>query len=255
MHPIVFKIGELSVYSYGFMLALGVAVSLILVARQARKKGIDEEVVLDLAIISVLAGLIGARLFYVFVYDWDYYRLNLLQILDFRNEGLVWYGALILGLLVALAYIKIKRLPFWEITDLFAPYLALGYAFGRIGCFLNGCCFGIPTTVPWGMIFPGLGLIPRHPTQLYSAFLSLVLFVYLLRLYPRRRFTGQVFLTYVIGYALLRFGIEFFRENLIVWAQFTIAQVVAAAIVIIAGAIYWYRSRREMAVREPGSEE
>ena len=121
MHPIVFKIGELSVYSYGFMLALGVAVSLILVARQARKKGIDEEVVLDLAIISVLAGLIGARLFYVFVYDWDYYRLNLLQILDFRNEGLVWYGALILGLLVALAYIKIKRLPFWEITDLFAP--------------------------------------------------------------------------------------------------------------------------------------
>lgn len=243
MHPILFKLGDIAVYSYGFMLALGVAVSLALVIRQARKQGIDEEPILDLTIISVVAGLIGARLFYVFVYDWDYYRLNLLQILDFRNEGLVWYGGLIMGILAALLYIRIKRLPLWKMTDLFAPYLALGYAFGRIGCFLNGCCFGLPTTVSWGMIFPGLDLIPRHPTQLYSVVLSLGLFAYLLRLYSRRRFEGQVFLAYIIGYALLRFGVEFFRDNLIVWAGFSVSQVVAAGILIIAGAIYWHRSR------------
>jgi phosphatidylglycerol:prolipoprotein diacylglycerol transferase len=97
--------------------------------------------------------------------------------------------------------------------------------------------------VPWGVIFPGLDLVPRHPTQLYSALLSLGLFAYLLRLYPRRRFEGQVFLTYIIGYALLRFAVEFFRENLIVAAGFSIAQVVAAGILIIAVVFYWHRSR------------
>ena len=97
MYPILLEIGRITVYSYGFMLALGVGVSLVLIMRKARKEGIDEEAVLDLTIITVLSGLIGARLFYVFFYDWEYYRLNLLQILDFRNEGLVWYGAFILG--------------------------------------------------------------------------------------------------------------------------------------------------------------
>ena len=243
MHPVLFRIGDIAVYSYGFMMALGVAVSLVLITKKARKEGIDEEPVLDLTIISVLAGLIGARLFYVFFYDWDYYRMNLLQILDFRNEGLVWYGAFILGAIAAIIYIRIKGLSFWRMLDLFAPYLALGYAFGRVGCFLNGCCFGTPTMVPWGVVFPALDLVPRHPTQLYSAILSLGLFAYLLRLYPRRRFEGQVFLTYIIGYALLRFAVEFFRENLIVAAGFSIAQVMAAGILILAVIVYWYRSR------------
>lgn len=246
MYPVLLRIGDITVYSYGFMLALGVAVSLILIMRQAKKEGIDEEPVLDLTIISVLAGLIGARLFYVFFYEWDYYRLNLLQILDFRNEGLVWYGAFILGAAAAIVYMRIKKLSFWRMIDLFAPYLAVGYAFGRIGCFLNGCCFGTPTMMPWGVVFPGLDLVPRHPSQIYSSLLSLGLFVYLLRLYPRRRFDGQVFLTYIIGYAILRFGVEFFRENLVVWAGFSIAQVVAAGILVIAGVIYWYLSRKAL---------
>ena len=249
MYPVLFRIGNVAIYSYGFMLAVGVAVSLVLIMRQAKKEGIDEEPVLDLTIISVLAGLIGARLFYVFFYDWDYYRLNLLQILDFRNEGLVWYGAFILGAVAAIVYMRIKKLPFWRMIDLVAPYLAVGYAFGRIGCFLNGCCFGTPTMMPWGVVFPGLDLVPRHPSQLYSALLSLGLFIYLLRLYPRRRFDGQVFLTYIIGYAILRFGVEFFRENLLVWAGFSIAQVVAAGILVIAGVFYWYLSRKAL---EPG---
>ena len=188
MYPILLKIGSITVYSYGFMLALGVGVSLILIMRKARKEGIDEEAVLDLTIITVLSGLIGARLFYVFFYDWEYYRLNPLQILDFRNEGLVWYGAFILGAAAALLYVRIKRLSFWRTFDLFAPYLALGYAFGRIGCFLNGCCFGTPTDLPWGVVFPGLDAVPRHPAQLYSTLLSLGLFAFLLWLYPRRRF-------------------------------------------------------------------
>jgi len=250
LHPILFKIAGIPVYSYGFMLALGVAVSLILVVLKAKQQGIEEEPILDLTIISVLAGLIGARLFYVFVYDWGYYRLNPWQILDFRNEGLVWYGAFILGAIAALVYIRLKNLPFWRMSDLFAPYLALGYAFGRIGCYLNGCCFGLPTTMHWGVIFPGLDLVPRHPTQLYSAGLSLLLFAYLLWLYPRCRFAGQVFLAYIIGYALMRFGVEFFRDNLIVWAGFSVAQVVAAVILVIAVIVYRWRLRQALSDRE-----
>ncbi|NLV16423.1 MAG: prolipoprotein diacylglyceryl transferase [Syntrophomonadaceae bacterium] len=246
MHPIMFEVGNFRIFSYGFMLALGVAISLILTVRVGRKEGVSEESILDLAIVTVLAGLLGARLFYVLVYDWSYYQNNLLQIFDLRNEGLVWYGGLILGALAALTYLRLKKLPMGKILDLFAPYVALGYAFGRIGCFLNGCCFGKPTTLPWGVIFPGLDLVARHPTQLYSSFFALLLFLFLLRLYPRRRFDGQVILSYIIGYAVIRFIIEFFRENLIVWQGFTVSQVLAVGIALIGVGIYRYLSKKSM---------
>jgi len=246
MHPIMFEVGNFRIFSYGFMLALGVAISLILTVRVGRKEGVSEESILDLAIVTVLAGLLGARLFYVLVYDWSYYQNNLLQIFDLRNEGLVWYGGLILGALAALTYLRLKKLPMGKILDLFATYVALGYAFGRIGCFLNGCCFGKPTTLPWGVIFPGLDLVARHPTQLYSSFFALLLFLFLLRLYPRRRFDGQVILSYIIGYAVIRFIIEFFRENLIVWQGFTVSQVLAVGIALIGVGIYRYLSKKSM---------
>ena len=106
-------------------------------------------------------------------------------------------------------------------------------AFSGIGCFKR--LLAEPRPFPWGVVFPGLDPVPRHPAQLYSALLSLGLCAFLLWLYPRRRFDGQVFLAYVIGYALLRFGVEFVRENLIIWNGFTIAQVIAAGILVVAG--------------------
>ncbi|NLB17851.1 MAG: prolipoprotein diacylglyceryl transferase [Syntrophomonadaceae bacterium] len=242
--------GNFRIFSYGVMLALGVAMSLILAVRAGRKEGIGEESILDLSIVTVLAGLLGARLFYVLVYDWSYYRNNLLQILDLRNEGLVWYGGLILGAVAALTYLRLKKLPVGSILDLFAPFVALGYAFGRIGCFLNGCCFGKPTALPWGVVFPGLDFVARHPTQLYSSLFSLLLFAFLLWFYPRRRFDGQVILAYIMGYAVIRFGIEFFRENLIVWQGFTVSQVVAVGVVAISACVYWYLNKR---AKERGS--
>ncbi len=245
MHPILVEIGSLKIYSYGFMLAVGAALSIILLLKQGKKEGFGEETILDLAIITIFAGVAGARLFYVLVYEWGYYRDHLLQILDLRNGGLVWYGAFIFGAAAAMLYLWRKHLPALKMLDLLVPYLALGYAFGRIGCFLNGCCYGKPTSVPWAVVFPGLDVLPRHPTQIYSSLLALGLFAFLYWLYRHRRFDGQVLVAYIIGYAGLRFVIEFFRENLIVWKNLTVAQVIAIVLMmaaVTAGGYLWRKA-------------
>lgn len=238
MHPILISFGKVQIYSYGFFLALGVVVCSVLLLRQAEREGLDQTNLLDLIIITSIAGLLGSRLFYVFFYEWDYYRAHWWQILDLRNQGLVFYGAVVFGVGAAYLYLKKKRLSFWPYSDLFAPYLALGYAFGRIGCFLNGCCFGKPTSMPWGVVFPHLGDVPRHPTQLYSSIFAFIFFFWLQRLYRRRTFSGQVFLAYLIGYGTFRFVVEFFRENLVVWHTFTIGQITALGIVVVALVTY-----------------
>jgi phosphatidylglycerol:prolipoprotein diacylglycerol transferase len=226
------------------MLALGVVLGVLVAERLAKQQGIKQETILDLSIIGVIAGLIGSRLFYVIFYDWDYYRHHILQIFDLRNQGLVFYGSFIVGGLVILCYVGFKRLNFWKLADVLAPGLAVGYAVGRLGCFLNGCCFGKPTALPWGVVFPTLDPVPRHPTQIYEFLLNLGFFALLYLWFPKRKFDGQVFLFYVLGYAFLRFMIEFLRENLVVWHGLTIAQVTALGMAVVAIPLYWWlRSR------------
>ncbi len=240
MHPILFQFGDRPIYAYGVMLALAIAICEILLLRTAKRYGFKEETILDISIIAIICGVLGSRLFYVYFYEWEYYSQHLLAILDLRRQGLVFYGSIIGGVLGVLLYLKTKKTSFWEISDLFAPYLALGEAIGRIGCFLNGCCYGQPTALPWGIVFPGLDAVPRHPTQIYSTLLGLGLFVFLTWFYRRRKFQGQVFLVYVMGYAVLRFIVEFFRENLVVWHSITIGQATAFGIAVLAALTYWY---------------
>ena len=193
----------------------------------------------------VVCGILGARLFYVAFYAPDYFMANPWTVFDLRTGGLVFYGGLLGGLLGALGYIRKKRLSFWNLADILAPFLALGYSIARIGCFLNGCCYGKPTELPWGMVFPSVDLVSRHPTQLYSSFLSFLLFAYLYRLFPRRSFSGQVFLAYLAGYGVIRFIVEFWRENLVVWQGFTIAQVIAFLVVLVVIPFYLSRKRNQ----------
>ncbi|MCR4399513.1 MAG: prolipoprotein diacylglyceryl transferase, partial [Syntrophomonadaceae bacterium] len=129
----------------------------------------------------------------------------------------------------------------WDAADIVAPYLALAYAVGRVGCFLNGCCYGRPTTLPLGVVFPSVDSLPRHPTQLYSVLAGLILYMVLRRLLRARRFEGQVILAYLGGYSLLRIAIEFFRENLVVWHGLTMAQVTALAVLLAVAPLYAWR--------------
>lgn len=148
------------------------------------------------------------------------------------------------GLLPFVVYLRRKELSFWAMADIFAPFLALGYAIVRIGCFLNGCCYGAITSSKWGVVFPAVDGFYRYPTQLYSSALNLVLFAILFWLYPRRRFNGQVFTVYIIGYALYRFIVEFFRDSLIMIGVLSLGQVYTLILLLLGIALYYYLQAR-----------
>jgi phosphatidylglycerol:prolipoprotein diacylglycerol transferase len=221
------------------MLSLAVILGIIGARKLAVREGIEPDRILDLAIWLVVAGLIGSRLFYVFFYDWEHYLAFPLDVFKLSTQaGLVFYGGLIGGILAGGWYVYRNKLPFWNLADVVTPFLALGYGLVRIGCFLNGCCYGKPTDLPWGVVFPGFFQVAIHPTQLYSCGLSLLLFGITLWLYYHRRFPGQVFLVYLMLYALMRSLVEVFRDNLLVWGPITIAQLVSLGIFIAAFIVY-----------------
>lgn len=226
MHPILFSLGPLTIYSYGVMLALAFVVGIWFATRQAKKEKVPANTILDLSLIALIAGIIGARILFV-LRNLNYYLLQPFEIIMFWQGGLIYSGGLILGTLCAILFLKVRRLNIWKVVDICAPSLAIGQAIGRIGCFLNGCCFGKP--VSWGIKFPpgskasyeqfSQGLIksvneyslPVHPTQLYSALSALIIFLILILVRRRKRFNGELFFLYLLLYAITRFGIEFLR--------------------------------------------
>lgn len=245
MHPILFKLGPLNIYSYGVMVALGFALATLCIYARAPKYGIDRDQVVDLMIIMLISGLVGARSFYV-LQNLDYYRVNPFEILNLSRGGLVWYGAFILGLAGAALYIRIKRMDFWQAADLAAPYIALAQSVGRIGCFLNGCCYG--SEAPSGCLVAVKGACGDylcHPTQLYSALALLCIYI-ILRLWQEyRRFTGEIFLGYCILYSYKRILAEFLRgDNPRIIFNLTMAQIISCAILICAAAFFITKASR-----------
>lgn len=217
MHPILFKIGPITVRSYGAMTALGILAGFVWVRREFVRKKLPEDLLYDFLIAAIGLGIVGARLFYVML-NWDFYRTNLLAIpMIWADGGLSFHGAVAGGILAGLWLTHRYKVSFWELADAVAPALALAHFFGRIGCFLNGCCYGIPTTVPWGVKFfnPVLGIntLPSHPTQLYEAVGLLVLFFLLARYSRQPAYEGAVFVWWVIFYSVLRFTVEFWRAG------------------------------------------
>jgi len=226
MHPILFEIGPLTIYSYGVMLALAFACGIWLATRQAKKEKVPANTILDISLVALIAGIIGARILFI-LRNLNYYLLHPFETIMFWQGGLIYSGGLILGTLCAILFLKVRRLNIWKVVDICTPSLAIGQAIGRIGCFLNGCCFGKP--VSWGIKFPpgsmasyeqfSQGLIksvneyslPVHPTQLYSSFIALIIFLILILVRRRKRFNGELFWLYLFLYAITRSGIQFLR--------------------------------------------
>jgi phosphatidylglycerol:prolipoprotein diacylglycerol transferase len=221
------------------MLALSFLAALWLVRRTAKKFNIPSIIIDDLAFYLMLGVIIGGRLLYV-VFHWAQYENDILGIFRIWEGGMMFFGGFIGGFLCGVFFLKRKKISILHITDLVAPAIALGQFFTRIGCFLNGCCFGIPSTLPWAITFPSecvagssaVGDQPLHPTQLYSSLFGLALFFFLQkRLFtPHRR--GDIFALYLIFSGGFRFGIDFIRfyENS---ANFIINQIVALGLVIV----------------------
>lgn len=246
MHPVLFEYGSLRLYSWGFMLAVAVLIAIWGIGRLFEREGYDRDSVFEMVILMVICGLIGSHLAYILVYQWNEFLADPLMFFNIKNgvEGMIWYGALLGGMIPFIIYLRIKRMSFWKVADMFTPFLALGYALVRVGCFLRGCCYGEITTSVLGVVFPAVDEFVRHPTQLYSSALNLVLFAFLIWFYPRRKFSGQVFLLYLIGYCIYRFIVEFFRETVIFYGFLSLGQVYTLGLLVVAIALYlWQRSR------------
>ncbi len=218
MKPVLIQLGSFSLHTFGVLVGIGFLAGLWLAARRARAAGLDPEIAYDLAFPWILGGaLVGARLLYVVSYwDRDFAGRPFTEVFHIWNGGLVYYGGLAGAVLAAVLRIRRLGLPLWRVGDALAPGIALGQAFGRLGCFFNGCCHGHPTHVPWAVTFPK-GITPFdgpiHPSQLYETALSLLLCGGLVLLHHRRRFDGQVFAAYLLGYAGVRSLTEYFRGD------------------------------------------
>jgi len=221
MYPELFRIGNFPINTYGVFLAIAFLCAILITVRLAARDGLPRERIYDLSLWMLLAALVGSKVLMLFTEP--EYRGNPLQLLslDFLRSGGVFYGGL-LGAVIA-GYLLMKRyqLPWWKTADACAPGIAIGNFFGRQGCFAAGCCWGKPTTLPWGVKFSELGHqitgVPDdtylHPTQLYESFTMLIVFLFLLWLHKRKRFSGQVILAYALLYSVIRFFIEFVRDD------------------------------------------
>jgi phosphatidylglycerol:prolipoprotein diacylglycerol transferase len=248
MYPVAFHIGSLVVYWYGVTLVLAYVAGELLVLWLARREGMDLDRVLLWMVFLLLGGIVGARLAGLMR---DSLARGLIAS-PLAREGFVSYGAPVGVLVAGWVYARVARLSLWKLLDLAAPSVALGFAITRIGCFLNGCCYGRPTNLPWGVSFPasspaGLAFAntPLHPAQIYASLGNLVLFGGLLALRRRRRFEGFLFLWWVVLYAVLRFVLEFARADPRVALGLTAAQLANLVMGPIALALLWARGRRK----------
>jgi len=220
MKPVLFSLGPVTIYSYGVMVALAFLVTYFLVKRRAAVIGISEERIATLAWVMILSGMGGARIFYV-IQHWPYYKMHLPEVVLIAKGGLVWYGAFMGACVAAIIYVRRHKLGILTTADLFLPYVALAQGIGRIGCFLNGCCYGVTTT--WG----------QWPVQ-WMSFAGLVtLSVVLTAIARKNPKPGTVMICYGLGYGLLRFTLEFFRgDQADVWMGLTLAQLLSVALVL-----------------------
>ena len=221
MYPEIFHIGSFPINTYGVFLAIAFLCAILVAVRLAARDGLPRERIYDLSLWMLLGGLIGSKILMLFTEP--EYRDHPLQLLslDFLRSGGVFYGGLIGAVLTGYFLMKRYKLPWWKTADACAPGIAIGNFFGRQGCFAAGCCWGKPTSLPWGVKFTELGHqitgVPTdvylHPTQLYESFAMLIVFLFLLWMHRRKRFNGQVILLYALLYSIVRFAIEFVRDD------------------------------------------
>jgi phosphatidylglycerol---prolipoprotein diacylglyceryl transferase len=218
VRPILFHIGSLPIRSYGLMMAIAFLVGIWVARRRAVARGYDPDVIIDLSVVVIIVSILGARLAYVLV-RWPHYVNDIAGIFRIWEGGLALYGGVIAGTVAGLWFFHRRGINIWAGADIVAPSLALGVAIGRIGCFLNGCCFGNACEAPWGVVFPPDSLagmtspgVHVHPTELYESALALLIFAILIAVDRRRHFDGFLLWLFVLLLAVARFFIDPLRH-------------------------------------------
>ena len=246
INPVVFAIGSLSVRWYGIMIALAIVVIVLWMLREVKRGAtISQETILTAALIGIPSGIVISRLLHV-VDRWDYYGLNLGQIIG--TSGLTIYGAVLGAALAVWIYSKFSNFQFGYFTDLVAPGIILAQAIGRVGCTINGCCYGTSTSLPWGVVYThpnSLGPlgIAVHPTQVYEILALLVIFGILLKLRGRLQPDGSLFLVYLGLYSSWRIGVGFLRTGTPFLLGLHQAQVIGIIVLAITVSLLAYRAK------------
>jgi len=244
VRPILIQFGEIALPSYGIMLVTSFIAAILYVRRAGKRFNVSPMIIENLAFYVMVGVIIGGRLLYV-IFHWSQYENDLLGIIRIWQGGMMFFGGFIGALIAGIIYLRKEKTSVLKVADIIAPAIALGSFFTRIGCFLNGCCFGSPSILPWAIKFPThcvagrspVGQYSLHPTQLYSSIFGLALFFFLnKRLYKPHKI-GTVFSLYLIFSGAFRFGVDFIRyyENA---ANFWINQVISFAIVGIGIILY-----------------
>ena len=260
MFPQLFHIGGFSQSTYGVLVALAFLVALMVIGRLARRAGLNYDAVLNLGIYCALAAIAGAKVMMILI-DVPYYLHNPGEIFSLASlqAGGVFYGGLIAALITAGVYMRRKHLPLLQTADVFAPGIALGHGIGRLGCFAAGCCWGVPTHLPWAVTFTnpiskqlvGVPLdIPLHPTQLYESAAEFVIFGILYRSIRKQHQPGTIISLYLMLYSTVRFLVEFvrFHEQPNPFdGPLNTSQWISLALLAL-GAAYWVRARKHQAV-------
>jgi len=227
VHPILFEIpridfgswtiGPIPIRMYGLMIGIGFLLGIYLASRRAKKEGITPELILDMGVYLLLAAIIGSRLLHVLTNLQDFTN-NPFDAFAIWKGGLVFYGGVIAAVPTGIWYMRKHKLPVWQTADIIAPYAALGHAFGRLGCFFAGCCYGAPCSGPFCIVFNDPHSlapqgVPLFPSQLMESGGEFLVFGLLLFLRRYKKFDGQLFWLYLLFYAVLRFTLEIFRGD------------------------------------------
>lgn len=264
MHPILFKIGSIPIRAYGTLLVTAFLVGLWRAMRLCERRlktepedsprRISPDTIFDLGVYGLVAALVGARTLFVAL-DWPSYAPHPIDALKLWTGGLSLHGAMLFGILFLVAFCIRKRVSILAVGDICAPSWAIGYAIGRIGCLLNGCCYGGVCNLPWAVRFPderhpGLLTPPSHPTQLYATLFNLFFFFLLTRWERRPRRDGELFFGYIAMYGLYRFIDEMFRAGatstyLVPRLHLTDTHIVSLLMVVGGiAAVAWLRAKR-----------
>ncbi|HSY59711.1 MAG TPA: prolipoprotein diacylglyceryl transferase [Terriglobales bacterium] len=259
MHPVLFQIGGITVYSYGVLVALGVLLGLWYARREAPRLGLNPDYVWNLGIYMVLVALVVAKIWLV-LSSWDYYMANPREIFSMAvlQSGGTFYGGVVGAMLTIIIYTYVKKIPILPLLDTFAFAVPLGHSIGRLGCLAAGCCYGKPTSVPWAVTFKSelaehlagtpLG-VPLHPTQIYESTVEFLNFLIIVWLAKKQRFTGQLVGTYFLLYGFERGTIEFFRgdpgRTLMFHNSVSLMQLTSVALILTGGFLWWRGLRGE----------
>ena len=262
MHPEFLTIGTFTIRWYGVMAALGFLTALAVVRWNRRYANLDNDQATNLVMLGMISGVVGARIFYV-VQNFRYYAAHPEAIIRIDQGGLVFYGGFLLATAALILCTRLWRVDTIRVCDILVPALAWSHALGRVGCFLNGCCFGKPTELFWGVVYPAgsepfrrYGEQALHPVQLYETLLNLVLGTVLVCL-ARKGKRGIAMSTYVFAYGVLRFLDEFFRGDHVQTDRlmgFTPAQVIGFALIPLGLGLMIYFALRPAAAPENGHE-